>query len=725
MVRKLIVLVLAICALPLVAERRVAVIVDTSGSMTWNDHARFAVQISKILSDLVEDQDQLAIVRFPRPGEPSTGGGSLVDQVRSRISSSIPDGQDCSAGANPALMVELAGSDRNLFKQSVDDQLQYDGPTYFGAPLRTAISFLSQDRVTARLLLIVTDAEEGFGSCKQQYTELLQQFGQTGATVALIRLGGYADDGFANNPAIQFRRDVRDSANLIEAVAEVYQRFLGSKQVQKGRVSGAIRVQIPDHVKDAYLVVAADSSLGEVRAAQGNPAAEQIDFNFRGGGETAAVGAFQNPHGGPGHDSDVRGFRIVHLVNPAAGKYSFLPPAGISGGWMLLEDYSLELRMISTQMKANADSTVRFEIIDQKTGQRVTDPATLTGLRVDGKIDGKSVTPVNDGTGVFSIQQHFGSEGTVSAEMRLYGGQIDKSANFNLQIGDGGSPATQPSFPQLAKAGDIEFGTGAEVNFGRLKPGQDAESMVRFEGGQVAREVEAQVSTDLNKRNVQVEIQMPDGWHTLSASPVTVRVPAGNAMQWPIRLRIGECPAACKATEGHKVIFVVRRADGADQRAEVPIRAEIVPEPWTFCWRRELLGLAGLLLAAFIVYGYLSPYGFPPRVGIQMSESEDLNEGSFLPLRAVRGYRSGFYRDAVLYLTENFRLTRHKRGAFVRLHAGSKSRILIRPIHGRMVFRQQPDESWEPIPQGQDTLARFGVVFRNEAQTLYFELRAK
>ncbi|MGA9068806.1 MAG: hypothetical protein WB424_01040, partial [Terracidiphilus sp.] len=341
MVRKLIVLVLAICALPLVAERRVAVIVDTSGSMTWNDHARFAVQISKILSDLVEDQDRLAIVRFPRPGEPSTGGGNLMDRIGSSISSAVPDGQDCSAGANPALMVELAGSDRNLFKQSVDDQLQYDGPTYFGAPLRTAISFLSQDRVTARLLLIVTDAEEGFGSCKQQYTELLQQFGQTGATVALIRLGGYADDGFANNPAIQFRRDVRDSANLIEAVAEVYQRFLGSKQVQKGRVSGTIRVQIPDHVKDAYLVVAADSSLGEVRAAPGNPAAEQIDFNFRGGGETAAVGAFQNPHGGPGHDSDVRGFRIVHLVNPAAGKYSFLPPAGISGGWMLLEDYSL------------------------------------------------------------------------------------------------------------------------------------------------------------------------------------------------------------------------------------------------------------------------------------------------------------------------------------------------------------------------------------------------
>ncbi len=208
---------LAGCALNVNAERRIALIVDTSGSMQQNDRSRYAVQISKILSDLADDRDQVAIIRFPDPK-------GVLDTFRARLP------QDCSVGADRSLMAQMSGADRAMFKVRIDNLLQYDGPTFFGAPLRTAIPFLGEDRGIARLLLLISDADEGFGSCNAEYTKLLQQFEGSGATVALIKIGAYADDGFANNPAIQFREDVQDSAKLISAVAQVYQRFLGSKR---------------------------------------------------------------------------------------------------------------------------------------------------------------------------------------------------------------------------------------------------------------------------------------------------------------------------------------------------------------------------------------------------------------------------------------------------------------------------------------------------------------
>ncbi len=746
MFRKLTALVLVFWGFSLAAERRIAVIVDTSGSMTWNDHSRFAVQISKILSDLVDDQDRLAIIRFPGlAGGAPAKGGNLLDQLRSLFTQEQGGAQDCSVGANPSLMVELRGSDRESFKSRVDGLLQYNGPTYFGAPLRTAIPFLGEDRGTQRLLLLVSDAEEGFGSCKQQYTQLLESLGGTGATVALIKLGGYADDGFANNPAIQFREDVQDSAKLIGAVAQVYQRFLGSKQVQVGRVSGEITVQIAPHVKDAYLVVAADSPLGMIRAGLGNPAADRIDLDYRGGGQTRAVGRYQNPQGPSGVDNDLRGYRIVHLVNPTPGSYSFTPPPGTTGGWMLLQDYALDLRMISQKAPSDSTTPVQFEIIDQRTGQRVTDAPTLSGLRLDGKIESSIVSLTNNGSGIFAADHHFGAEGRVPVQMRLRTGSIDKTYNVTIEVTKNAppppapvpapqqpQPAQQaplappplPPPPNLANAGDIEFGQPAPVGFGRLTSESAAQISIEFMGGRVANDVEVLVSTDLNKRQAQMEIQTRDGWRPISATPLPMPLAAGSPMQFPLRMHVGGCPQGCSASETHHVSFVVHRADGVDQRAEVPIQVEIVPEKWYICWRRELLTLLALIAAGILAHGFLSPFRFPSRAGVQMSPAEDLTEGFFFPLRAAKGSGPGFYRDAVLYLTEDFRVTGQKRGAFARLHA-RKSQISIRPVNGRPVLRQQADGSWEPLNASQDATARAGVTFRNDGQTLYFEVRTK
>ena len=414
---------------PLAAERRIALIVDTSGSMRENDRPRYAVQISKILSDLAEDQDKVAVIRFP----PLT----LMDVVRRNAP------QNCDAPADPSLMVQLSGSQRAQFKDRVDQLLKYEGPTYFGPPLRDAIPFLGEDRSVQRLLLLISDAQEGFGDCNTPYTQMLQRFESTGATVALIKMGGHEDD-FKDNPAIQFREDVLDSRKLIGAVAQVYQRFLGSKRVQTGNVSGDISVEISPHVKEAFLVVAADSPLGQLSARSGNPHADNVDIDYRSGGQTA------------GMDRAQRGYRIIRLTNPSAGRYTFSAPPGTTGGWMLIEDYALALRLVSqTPVPTGTPSTVQLEVVDERTGKRVTDRQTLDKLKITGKIDQSIVSLTNDGSGLFTFEHKFEQPGRIPLRVKLTGENIDRTFDLPIVAEKGPPPPTGKLESQTPDRGGV------------------------------------------------------------------------------------------------------------------------------------------------------------------------------------------------------------------------------------------------------------------------------
>lgn len=65
-----------------------------------------------------------------------------------------------------------------------------------------------------------------------------------------------------------------------------------------------------------------------------------------------------------------------------------------------------------------------------------------------------------------------------------------------------------------------------------------------------------------------------------------------------------------------------------------------------------------------------------------------------------------------------------KSGAIVRLRAGSNT-VYVRPENGRPVYRQQADGSWELLSAHQETLARAGVLFRNDQSSMYFEIGTK
>jgi hypothetical protein len=122
-----------------------------------------------------------------------------------------------------------------------------------------------------------------------------------------------------------------------------------------------------------------------------------------------------------------------------------------------------------------------------------------------------------------------------------------------------------------------------------------------------------------------------------------------------------------------------------------------------------------------VVHGFVSPSRFAPRLGVMLSPEEDLNEGFFHPLRAQRGSGAGFYRDARVYVRPDYRLSASPQGALARLRA-DRAHVRVQPLPGASVYRQTADGRWEPMPPD-ESLARFGLLYRNESGSLYFEVR--
>ncbi|HLC16155.1 MAG TPA: hypothetical protein VJL89_08010, partial [Thermodesulfovibrionia bacterium] len=96
---KVIVIILICCILPFTAwakDRRVVILIDTSGSMSSSDKPRYAVQLSKIISELVEAGDELSVVR-------------------------LPENDSCSAGPNSSLALPFNSADLSGFKEQLDE----------------------------------------------------------------------------------------------------------------------------------------------------------------------------------------------------------------------------------------------------------------------------------------------------------------------------------------------------------------------------------------------------------------------------------------------------------------------------------------------------------------------------------------------------------------------------------------------------------------------------
>lgn len=423
-----IILLLILSAGTIAAQRRISIIVDTSNSMTENDPERYAVQITKILGDLVNDDDLVQVVRMPTvdialaaPPTPRT-----VADLIAIFAGRLRQPEICSAGPTPSLAATLRGADRTGFKATIDNLLRNDTGTFFAQPVHTAMAFLGTSRASPRMLLFLADSGGFDTNCASQLTEELNRFRQTGAYVALINLGATAGS-FSGNPGFDTTAAAPNSEALVRAVAQSYQRFLGGKKVQTGSVNGSVAVTVDPYVKEAFVVIAADGPIRAVDVGSGNPGAAEVEENYRGGGTTVDLRRY------------ARGYRIVRLVNPNQGPWTISVPGVAQGGWMLIQDYSIAIQALPVlPVAAGQAARIQFEAIDTRNGRRITDPGTLAGLSVQISMGGTPVPATSNGDGTFSGSHRFAEKGRFVIQARITNNVIDRTAPVTVEVTDGG-----------------------------------------------------------------------------------------------------------------------------------------------------------------------------------------------------------------------------------------------------------------------------------------------
>ena len=759
------------------AGRHVSIIVDTSGSMDGNDKPRYTLQLSQIIADLLEPGDSLTVIRMPKS--------------ESR----------CSDGPDPALALSLNPADRGGFQAKLDTLLKFDTGTYFAAPVHTAQADLDRHSNEDRLLLFIADSG-GLGNCASELTEDLKKLHGQGVMIAAINLGG--EGAFDGNPAFDLTTGASDSEKLAKSVAGVYQKFIGAKEVQTGRVGATIEIELGPLVKDAYLVVAADGQLSGMEAVKGNPKAGQVDLNHKGGGH--AVGL----------DKRQRDYRIVRLHRPEAGVWRFRA-SGLkdTAGWMLLQDSALALRLASTPKAAqDISAPLEIELYDQDTGKRLaTSPG---GLQASVEAEGQKIELRDDGQdgdrkagdGVFTAPVKFNQAGKqririnlqsklldrhteVEIEVEKVGwtlqadapsqAELDTPANLSVQarpaptslspapvqtievyvdgkvqaslrddgkngdaqagdnrysgqwtpqaIGErnlefrpvGGSRA-QPVAATVKVVGSIRFGAPVPVKLGRTGSNSQLQGRLELGAGTV---VKGEFTLDLNSAyhasGSSLEIDLGEGWVALDGHARPVSLNSKGPSSWPLRLRVGDCPAGVTAADRFTIEFAGADANGQPVRHSVPIELAITEDPWLHCWWPVLAAAAAALLTGIVIYGFWSPSRFSAKLGVVLSPEEDMNEGFFHPIRAQRGSGSGFYRDARVYIRPDFRLSARAKGELARLRADGR-RVCIRPATAATVYRQNFDGAWEALPSGETTV-HFGVAYKDSMGGVYFELR--
>lgn len=752
------------------ASRRLAIVLDTSSSMAVaeRDSARRTIQLSKILSDLVSDRDDLAVVVMPARNEKLPRHGVI----------------------EPGLVRALDKQDRTSFKDSLET-VTFSTSTAMLTPVRTAIDWLGPGPASQRLLLIMTDAA-GFDCCAAEVAGELRAASRDGVLLAAVGVGTDANTLFHGVDMVA-RRTAHDAEALTESVAEIYQRFLGGRNVTRGMVGARVRFTIDPYVREAFVVIAADGPVPVPTLAGTNPGADQIDPNFRGGHETYDVDRRLS-----------RGYRIVRLSKPRPGSWNVdmpgLPP---SAAFLVIQDYALSLRLLGPDVvPTGSAATLSFGIFDDNTGQRLSHVASLPG-NIRASVDlgqGVELLTMNAATGTFTLNRIFSKAGTFVARVRLQSDTIDRETRLTLtskllgrlhiempQAADYGDrvavrvrvfdpPAGHAALPDRLVAsvpeGDLTLNRVAgatteyagqwraapsgrqrlrfelpdgmkiapaeaeldvkgwlrwprppAITLGPVRGGGEARAIVDLSGAEIGGTVEVDVTTDLALERTQLLVD--DGRtaaRPLGTKEQPLRIASGGRSVLSLRLHAGECPDACAPEAPHYLQLSHVRASGAREVVRIPLRVNVVGDAWYYCWRYELSLLAIVTLTSFIAGGIYMPARFGRGAGVQIADTSRLDEGVFYLLRRVRGSRSGFYRDAQVFVTQDYRVTAQRRNAVVRLRA-HQAGVLITPELGASVARRGFGLTWEPL-QAEEPMQP-GVPYRSGNSRLFFELRAQ
>ncbi|MDP8223901.1 MAG: VWA domain-containing protein [Candidatus Lernaella stagnicola] len=340
------------------------IIVDNSSSMRGNDSNRQAVLGTMILRDLMQKDDIVDVVSF-------LGGSGHV----------------------------ASGSQNNIIRRLA----AYDQGTYYAPALDKAVALYRKRASQRRVLVFIADGQNSFDVPHYQ-NELRQKLGVS--EIITIGIGNVNFTYLQQLASFGGRNDfhaVQQVNELTKVLANTYQRCLGASEATSGSSRGAFAKGFTDFDDEAFVALVSKDDIRDVRVTDpnGSPGNKAANKHFAAGEITDGSKTYWH-------------YRIVHLIRPNAGKWTFEAVGPDNVDYFIVRRYGMHLRCEANIGGATGDPVhlaVRLENNDGKLaplppGFKAAFVEMKFGkmtaqLRDDGKNGGKAKDGVFTGTGTF------------------------------------------------------------------------------------------------------------------------------------------------------------------------------------------------------------------------------------------------------------------------------------------------------------------------------------
>jgi hypothetical protein len=668
----------------------VAVIVDTSTSMkeAGMDPERTSLLVAKLFSDIVPGD--LAVVRILDlqtdqallPSRP-TGKMEPCSEDPSRQCNLVEPASDWMADARKGRFGVLARPARGdaAFKQSLDSHLaQVSNNSPFELAFEAAQGVFDQHgkRDVPRNVVWLSDGRaDNPNGVRRAVSELT-----TGGAAVEAVVFGRGDISLARELGLESRQ-VSSPAQLMKAFAGAFRRIVEAPYEIDNEIKAAPSFDMKPDVREAWIVVYGDDSLGEVSLA----------------GPQGTVKADYARDMRPGAGA----YRVAYLERPAAGRWTVQAQGGGPGVAFAVVQRSALSPVLLAPKTAVAGARVQLTagLTSGTAGALVTDPGVLGETRMSALVEGRWIDLADDGGNGDAVR----GDGRFSgwAEFQAIGDARVRVRAIN--------PLLNRTVEAVVKVSGIFESTGApvEIDLGTIEAGGEACRPLRLTASrhQGAVPFELRALRDPASGHA-LEVRLPGG--VLLPGDKARPIAPGDPLQ--ICLRTSKRAPSSKAAG--EPWLELRLAGTSDARHAVTLKLRWQVAGLTF-WQRWgwlILTLLGVLLALFVILGYVLPKRFQSSLAVTfVPDRRELDEQTPQPVAQWKGVGIGFYRNARAFLHSNYRLSGNPRGALAGLFAeGAGTRVASG--RGGSLFRETLDGGWEGV-EADGRRARGGDVYRS------------
>jgi hypothetical protein len=682
------------------AAADVVVIVDTSLSMKepGMDPERTSLLVAKLFSDIVPGD--LSVVRLldlradqnllpSRPTgqtKPCVEDPSRQCQVVEQATNWMTEARKGRLGA----LVRPARGDA-AYKQSLDGHLaQVGGNSPFELAFSAAQGIFDQHgkRQVPRTVIWLSDGRaDDPGGTKQAIAEMKA----AGTGVAAVVLGR-GDLRLVREAGLEARQ-VASPAQLMKAFAGAFRRVVQAPYEIDNEIATAPSFEMQPDVREAWIVVYGDESLGEVVIA----------------GPQGTVRADAAKDSQPGAGA----YRVAYLERPAAGRWTVQAQGGGPGvSYAVVQRSALAPALLAPQTVVAGTRALFIAGLKSGTsGVLVTDPRVVGETRMTALVEGRWIDLADDGAngdakkgdGRFSGWAELQNVGDAKVKVRAVSPLLDRAVDAVVKV-----------------AGTFESAGAVEVDLGTLKAGTSSCRPVRLAGKH-----QGAVPFELR------ELREPASGHELS-----VRLPGGALRPGGPARGIGPKDAlevclevsrrAPSSTATGEPWLELRVAGTSDARHAAPVKLRWQVQGLSFWerWGWLILMILGILLVLFIILGFVLPKRFQSSLAVAfVPDRRELDEQTPQPVAQWKGVGIGFYRNARAFLHSNFRLSGNPGGALAGLFA-EPAGTRVKPGRGSSLFRETLDGDWESV-EGEGRRARGGDVYRIGDSGPFFRISSR